>query len=321
MRPYLCAALWCAALLGQFLVVSSLSAEPASSAETTDKQAFARIGYGRLVTNDLIGDGRDRWQTGGYSATYAWGRGPWTDGPRSFDDSFEVRFDAALMSPENLRTPKPGDRPMTGLVRFGLASQYTLGEVETELRATLSFAGPDTALVDLQTGIHDSLPSAKSPSKDVRDAQLDLDPRFGVGAEFGRSLSIGRAAVRPFVEFESGYEVWARAGFDMILGSFGRGGLQARDMVTGHRYRVVPGAGEGLSLVFGGDVTEVFATDLLREEDGVDALDTRHRLRAGVHWQRAGHNLFYGVSYLSPETEYQDGEGQTVGALRLDWNF
>jgi uncharacterized membrane protein YjdF len=28
---------------------------------------YSRIGHGRLLTNDLLGDGKDRWRTGSYA--------------------------------------------------------------------------------------------------------------------------------------------------------------------------------------------------------------------------------------------------------------
>lgn len=286
------------------------------------RPGYQRRAYGRLVTNDLIGDGKDRWQTGSYSASYGLARGDLTNGiPDRFGELVELRVDAALMAPRFLRFPEKGDRPLTGLMRFGLGTQFLMGGFEADLQSTLTFVGPETGLVDLQTGIHDQIDTAVRPSQQVRDNQLNLDPRLGAKAEIAKTFAIGRTSLRPFVEFESGMETTSRAGFDFTIGSFGQGGILARDLVTGQRYQVLPGEGQGFSFVMGADATAIHHTDLLREKDGVTALDTRNRVRAGLHYQTGGRNLFYGMTYLSPETKIQDGEGQVAGSLRLDWSF
>ncbi|WP_425038338.1 lipid A-modifier LpxR family protein [Primorskyibacter sp. S187A] len=280
-----------------------------------------RIGYGRLISNDLIGDGRDRWQTGSYSSSYVNSSESWTGRlPTRPGVMLEYRIDAAVMSPNNLRWPDADDRPAAGHLRLALGTQFALGQLETDLQASLSFVGPENGLIDLQTGLHDLLPGATTPSKSVRDGQVDLDPTLGARAEIGRTLSYGHAHLRPFLAAETGVETLARAGFDLTIGTFGMGGAQARDMITGHRYRVVEGEGRGLSFVLGGDMAHVADSQLLSDDDDMEFESTRNRLRAGVHWQTEGRNLFYGLTYLSPEFEAQD-EGQTTGSVRIDWQF
>lgn len=284
-------------------------------------EGVQRLGYGRLVTNDLIGDGRDRWQSGSYAASHVYGRAPWTGAmPRRLGAVLEFRIDAAVSAPDDLRAPRAGDRPLAGLLRFGVATQAARGNWEMDLGAHVTLVGPETGLVDLQTGLHDLLPGAAAPSKAVRDAQLDLDPTFGASAEVARPVGVGGTTLRPFLAVEAGVETFARAGLDLSIGSFGSGGLLSRDRVTGHRFRIVDGAGEGASFVLGGDVTFVEDTALLRERDGVVPETRRDRLRAGMHWQSGGRHLFYGATWLSPETESQDS-GQTVGSVRIDWFF
>jgi hypothetical protein len=38
-------------------------------------QGYERLGYGRIVNNDLVGDGEDRWQTGSVTTSRVWGPG------------------------------------------------------------------------------------------------------------------------------------------------------------------------------------------------------------------------------------------------------
>lgn len=287
-----------------------------------EAEGYKQIGYGRLVTNDLIGDGFDRWQTGGYASSRVFGRQSWNETlPETPGEILEFRLDALISAPDDLRDPDPGERPLTGFLRLGAATQFARAGWETELGASVTIIGPENGLVDLQTGLHDALPAAPSPSKKVRDDQLDLDPQLGASFEIGRPIELGgQTSLRPFVSGEIGLETYARAGLDLNIGSFGLGGLQARDRVTGQRYRVIDGSGDGLTFVLGGDIAYFDDTMLLREEDGVVAEEQITRLRAGVHWQSEGRHLFYGATWLSPETEAQD-TGQTVGSIRIDWRF
>lgn len=33
---------------------------------------YEKLGYGRLMTNDFLGDGEDRWRTGSWTSSRAW---------------------------------------------------------------------------------------------------------------------------------------------------------------------------------------------------------------------------------------------------------
>ena len=48
-----------------------ISSTPANAAER------GRIGYGRLITNNFIGDGQDRWRTGSVDSSRVWGLRLW----------------------------------------------------------------------------------------------------------------------------------------------------------------------------------------------------------------------------------------------------
>lgn len=69
-------------------VVLGMSAQQAF-AETQ----YSRIGHGRLLTNDLLGDGKDRWRTGSYALSFAFSKRDEGDAPqaKAFGDVIELR--------------------------------------------------------------------------------------------------------------------------------------------------------------------------------------------------------------------------------------
>jgi len=284
-------------------------------------EAVQLLGFGRLFSNDLIGDGYNRWQSSSSHASLAFRRSPWTGTlPKRPFDIVELRFNATVMTPDNLRERAPGDRRMAGLLRLGIGTQFEYGGWENDLAAYVEYVGPDNGLVDLFTGFQDISEKWTNPSKNLRDDQIDLPPQLGLSLETGRTFIFGTTRLRPFLAMETGIETLARVGADLTFGSYGVGGLLTRSRVSGQRYGIATGPEDGVSVVLGGDVTWVEQTQLLEESDGVDVLDHRTRLRTGLHWQRGTRHVFYGVTWVSPETAYQD-HGQTIGSLRLDWIF
>jgi hypothetical protein len=93
-----------------------------------------------------------------------------------------------------------------------------------------------------------------------------------------------------------------------------------RDAGTGQRYQGVAGDARGLSFTLGGDVARMFGSAYLPEGGAAVLSVHRERLRAGVAWQGAKADAFYGLTYLSPEFEGQD-EGQVLGSVRVDFKF
>jgi hypothetical protein len=145
-----------------------------------------------------------------------------------------------------------------------------------------------------------------------------------LSGEIGQPIALApNLTLRPFVEGQWGYETLIRAGADLTIGRFGQGALQVRDVVTGHRVagiRAPDGGAPGLSVVLGGDVARVGDSALLPEDGAAVLRRDRMRLRAGLHWQGQRSDVFYGVTWLSPEFEDQR-EGQLVGALQLRLRF
>lgn len=282
-----------------------------------DAQERTRLGYGRLITNDYIGDGQDRWRTGGVQSSRVWGPEWGGTAPAQFGQLLELRLGAEIIAPDDIRTVSPADRRYAGALSIGLHTHFQRGQTEFAVGGDVVFVGPQTRLDAFQDAFHDTL-NVTRPSDAVRAAQIGNAINPTAVVEMGQSFALGeQSVIRPFVEARAGNETLLRTGFDVTIGALGRGELLVRDSVTGHRYRVVTADWSGFSFVFGADVAAVSDSEFLPEGGTVALSDTRERLRAGVSWRSAaGITGFYGLTYLGEEFEGQ-GEGQVVGSLRL----
>lgn len=280
-----------------------------------------RIGYGRLITNDFFGDGEDRWRTGGVQTSRVWG--PQWDGalPRQIGALIELRLGAEVLAPANLVTPGAGDRPYAGALSAGLHTHYGWNALEVSMGADLVFVGPDTGLLDLQSGLHDLL-GVREPSAATEAGQIQNTIRPTVVVELGKTHKLSDSvALRPFIEGRAGDETLLRAGFDLAFGQVGRGELMTRDKVTGHLYRTIRSDWTGYSFVLGADVAHVADSIYLPESGGFALNDSRERVRAGVHWQgESGRAGFYGLTWLGKEFEGQE-ESQVIGSIRFNLEF
>lgn len=291
----------------------ALSTAPMAEAQDERK----RLGYGRLITNDFFGDGEDRWRTGGFQSSRVWGPAWEGTAPSKFGQLIELRLAAEIIAPDDIRAFDPTDRPYAGVLSAGLHTHFQRGVVEYAMGGDIVFVGPQTQLDEFQDAFHDTFNIVR-PSDAVRDAQLGNDIYPSVVLEAGRRFDMdGTMSIRPFVEARAGVETLVRAGFDVTYGGLGRDELLVRDSVSGQRYRAVEGDWTGTSVVFGADVAHVADSQLLPDDRGFVAEETRERVRAGVMWRsETGIAGFYGLTYLSEEFEGQN-EGQVVGAIRL----
>lgn len=296
------------ALLGAF-AVSAIATAPA--AQATERKM---LGWGRIFTNDVIGDGYDRWRTGSYTVSAAYGPAWEGTAPARFGQLLEFRLRSELIAPANLVRPRASDRRFAGALSFGVHSYADFGATQVRGGLDITLTGPQNGLAELQNSIHTAV---GLPATQVRANQIPDNVYATLSGELAREIRLGRARLRPFVELQAGVESLARVGAELTLGSLGEGALMARDITTGHRYQVIrSGTDRGLSFVVGGDIAKVFSSAYLPEADGYQLTDSRTRLRAGMNWQGESHGLFYGVSYLSEEFKAQP-EGQLVGALQL----
>lgn len=277
------------------------------------------LGWGRMFSNDALGDGHDRWRTGSYQLSML--RGVSFDGdlPKSFGSLIEYRASSQIIAPASLTTAAATDRRYVGMLSLGAHSQFDWQGNDVSLGGDLVITGPQTGISNFQKWVHNALGMAEPL---VVSNQLGNAVYPTVLGEIGRTVAVTpQVTLRPFAEAQAGVESFVRVGGDMVVGSFGRGTVMARDVTTGQRYRVAESQiNQGISFVLGGDIARVFDSALLPSTGGAVMSDDRGRVRAGVHWQGDKTSLYYGVSYLSPEFESQS-EGQVIGSLSLNLKF
>lgn len=292
-----------------------------SISTASDAQQRDRLGYGRLMSNDYFGDGKDRWRTGSWTSSRVWGRDWQGKLPKSFGDMIELRLSSEILAPENLNRPQAGDRPYAGALSAGLHTHFGWNGLEAAVGADLVFTGSGTGLGSLQREVHSAL-SVRKPSRTVLGNQIGGGAHPTLVAELGRSLQLApKVTIRPFVEGRAGAETLVRAGADLTFGSVGQGELLIRESVTGHRYRVIQNSDPaGFSFLMGADFAHVADSIYLPEDRGLEVKDRRDRIRAGVHWQGRTASAFYGLTYLGEEFTAQT-EGQVVGSLRINLSF
>ena len=284
--------------------------------------AFAQdrstLGWGRLFTNDSFGDGDDRWHTGSYGISALRGTG-W-DGrlPTQPGDILEFRAFGQIIAPANLTFSDPADRRYAGALSLGLHSHFMLGRAEASVGGDLVIIGPQTKLGQFQTDIHEAFDFVVPQ---VLGDQIGNKIAPTLSAELARSFQIGEnVTVRPFVAAQAGAETLVRAGGDIVIGGAWDNSLMLRDTVTGQRYSGIDGRALGFSLTLGADVAHVFSSAYLPAGGTVALSDSRTRVRAGMEWQGTRSGIFYGLTYLGPEFEGQDG-GQVTGSLNVNFDF
>jgi hypothetical protein len=274
------------------------------------------LGVGRLFSNDLIGDGQDRWRTGSYSFSVLTGQG-W-DGRQADGPVLEYRLRTDIITPWQ-RIGRRSDRPYAGSVSLGLHHHSRIGPTEVSVGADLVLIGPQTGLSDFQQRYHDWF---SFPAPLGVDSQLGNATQLSGTADVVWPVSLGpMATVRPFIEAQAGVENILRVGTDVVIGPVGQHDKWLRDGPTGQLYRGIQSAQTGFGFVVGADLAQVNDSAFLSAESGYFVEPVRWRARAGLHWQPTPDTaLFYGLAWLSPEFEGQE-EGQVIGQLRLDFNF
>lgn len=297
------------------LFVASLLVVALPASAETDR---ITLGWGRLFTNDALGDGRDRWRTGSYTLSRV--RGPQWDGvlPATIGEILEMRLRAETIAPADLVTPEPDDRRYTGLLGLGLHTHFLMQGIETSAGMDIVATGPQTGLGRFQRGVHDLL---NLPRPQVLGDQIEDGIYAQATVEMARTFNLGSGTVRPFVELQGGVENLVRAGTDLSFGNFTKGALMVREAVTGQRYRAVPlDRIEGYSVTLGADTARVFDSVYLPDGGSAELSDQRNRVRVGLHWQGQKSEVFYGLTWMGKEFEQQP-KSQVLGSVNLRLRF
>ncbi len=299
-------------IFAAWVSLAMLAAAPACSADRSI------LGWGRLFTNDFIGDGQDRWRSGSYTISQVRGQ-TWGGTLPPFGEILEYRLQTQIIAAADLANPSAADRRYAGVLSFGVHSHFSLGGAEASLGADLVVTGPQTGVGGFQSWAHGL---AGAPGPGGLDQQISNGFHPTLGAELGKTFTFSNnTSIRPFGELRAGDETLLRVGGDLVIGGFATGSLMLRDTVTGQRYRAIEGDGApGFSFVLGADVAAVASSVYLPGSDPLELSKTRTRARAGVYWQGDRFDLFYGLTWASREFETQP-EGQTLGSLNLRIRF
>lgn len=287
------------------------------AAPTASAQQRETIGIGRLFNNDYFGDGRDRWRSGSYVASYVRAPRPYDGIGQGFGELLEYRLRGEIIQPAG-RAGSSGDRPYVGALSLGVHTHYSVGAFDLSMGADVVAVGPQTGLARFQSNAHDafSLPQVRSDNQ--IENEIFLDGTFAATSSIVLSDGV---EIRPFAEARSGTENLFRVGGDVLIGPIGGADLQLRDVVTGQLYPGTVSHDTGWTLTLGGDMARVTHSAFLPVSEGFVLSDTLTRRRVGLRYQATNYlNLFYGVTRISEEYQGQPG-GQTVGSLTLNFTF
>ena len=305
--------------LGLSLLLGFSTEQLAAEDLAEDKQKKHYIGYGRLITNDVFGDGKDRWRTGSFSSSRIWGPKWLGQLPHEFTEVIEVRFLGEIIAPSDLSGKGGIDRPFVGHLGFGLHSHFQRKGLEYSVGVGASVLGKQTGLDKFQSDFHKAL-NEKVASELVLSSQIGDQVLFGPLAEVAKTVPGGdEVHIRPFFEAYSTAETLARLGADIYFGNGFSNSLYIRDQVTGQRYRTIGASEEKFGFSIGGDIGHVSKSAFF---DGAEStmLHRRLRFRTGLHWGQNSKQGFAGLTWLSKEFSGQP-EGQILGSVRLILKF
>ena len=299
---------------GVFLAFLMVLMAVASAADA--QQGREPLGWGRMLTNDLIGDGSDRWRSGSYTMSHLRGYGWNGDLPSGFGQLLEFRGRVEVITPRNLRNPSPTDRPYAGTLSFGLHTHFERNQIEMSTGVDLVLTGPQTNLIELTDGFHRII-GAPRPREPINEIDNGVYPTLVF--EAGREINSAGVMVRPFVEAQLGVESFVRVGSDLSFGTLDNV-FFLRDPTSGQRYRGILGGAYGGEITFGADLAYVADSYLLPSSDGYRVEEARGRVRAGLRFVGDGREIFYGITWLSKEFEEQP-ESQLVGSVNVNFRF
>lgn len=276
------------------------------------------LGVGRLFTNDYLGDGHDRWQSGSYAISILRGPADADISAQPFGGIHEYRLRTRLITSDGIgNTP---DRVYAGALGFGVHTHFSLNDTRASVGGEVVLIGPQTGLSALQSEFHSAFGVPQVP---FVDDQLPNALHFGVSLEAAELMQLTPGVTaRPFLELRLGPEDTLRVGADVLIGGTLDSEILIREAVSGQLYRGTEAPDSaGFAFVVGADIAAVGDSIYFPEDGGPNALDDRGRVRAGVHWQGGEDtSLFYGLTYLTPEFEDQE-EGQVTGSVKLNFNF
>ncbi len=295
-----------------------------------------------VVWNDLLGDGKDRYKSGGITQSIliperAISDERWFLG---YAAALEIQGRAFVATPNNTATINTNDRPHAQYAAIGVYLRLTrrpdnitsAATYLTEDRIGVEFGwqGKPLPLFDIQEAIH----TANQGGAAVRTSANTLESQILINLEGRRTWRIHAEQVgldwqaAPFVHLSAGMRENAiRFGSDLIVGS----SLEARtwnsDLAIG---ALIPGASRprtGFQWLawIGGDVGLIRSDAFLDGGFSGDGPSVRRRpvtvrARTGVMLEVDSYAISYSATWLSPEFRNQP-VGQVVGAVQVTFDF
>ncbi|MDH3665971.1 MAG: lipid A deacylase LpxR family protein [Paracoccaceae bacterium] len=302
-----------------------------------------------LVWNDGLGDGQDRWKTGGLSQSVilpesSLGSVHWIDDQAS---ALEVTLRALLMTPDNTAAAvADGDdrafaqyagagvflrtfsQPATAPGDFGI--QGLLIQTDDRVGIELGWQGDPLPLFEIQEAFHGMTGAGGgrgNPANSIGGEPLvNLEARrtWRLLAEGpGRDVEFA-----PFLQTSLGMrENSLRVGGDFFVGSALEGRIWGSDPATGAAFSQasMPRPGTNWTLFAGGDLGYIASDAFLdggvtADGPSVERRDLVGRARAGILVEHGRVGLGFSLNWLGREFESQP-EGQLVGALQVRVRF
>lgn len=280
------------------------------------------LGYGRLVTNDLLGDGKDRWRTGSVSAFRMYVQEDVDLKHLKLGQAVELRTHFEVVAPSDLQDDSGGDRPWGGAISLGLHSPFHYGSLQMSLGADVHVIGQNSGLTGFQQDLHNGL-GVKHAGDAVSNNQIKDETVMGGAAAAAYPIGLSdRVQARPYGEVRAGLEDVASVGMDVYFGALDATPAMSRDPVTGHRYPVEVEQNQDRGILFslGYDFTDVQKSRFLPRSAGVSHVETRSRTRMGMTFKRGSWSVFGGLTLRGKEFEGQEDE-QMLGSIRLFSRF
>lgn len=303
-------------LLGVLFYISIFFFSAVASIETAAAQGLTFAGHSTLAHNDMLGDGHDRWRTGGYVKALFF---------RGTRRSYEFRGRLEGITPYRSGGSAQVERPSTDLIGFGVFAHENYRDIN--LKYGVEALVTNTGLLGLQEEFH-RIGGFEDGFMTSENSDAGGARKFYVAAsaEVSKEFRLGRVgAIRPYAEAEIGFENFVRFGGDIALNASGFSPLVSRDPVTGF---LVPTKSDirkshssraQVSAYLGADISIMDGSALFSGSQ-TQSKHLRNRLRAGVIVGGKTHQFFYGITRLSKEFEGQE-EAQYLGSLSYSIRF
>ncbi len=305
-----------------FLLVFGCALVPISTVNAEEKPHAGekRIQMSSVFTNDLLGDGKDRWRTFSLDMSATFGSGDLKELPTQAWERFQVRLRTEVIAPENLSAPAAGDRQLAGIIGLGAYTHFQVSDYEVFYGGELVFVGENTGVSRALDDIHNSqgfnIPSAAVLANQIPNA---IYPTLHAG--ISRSIRHESSLIRPFAEAQAGAETFLRVGADAIFGGAMINDFLLRDSVSGQLVSHAKASdSKGFGFLIGADAAYVVDSNYLANTGVSKFKEFRPRARAGVVLQANRFEAFYGATWLGKEFEGQRDD-QIVGSLSLRLSF